>query len=101
MRRLIYLTAARDDLTGILRYIAAESGSVAVATAFVADIRAHCRKLAHLPGTLGQARPELRPDIRSTPHRGYVVFFRYHGELIEIVNVIERHRDVARVFGEG
>jgi len=54
--------------------------------------------LASLPGTLGQARPELRPDIRSTPFSGYVIFFRYEGDDFEVVNVLEGHRDVDAYF---
>lgn len=51
-------------------------------------------KLAALAGTLGTPRPELLPDIRSIAHQGYVVFFRYLGDRIEIVNVLEGHRDI-------
>ena len=33
-------------------------------------------------------------DIRSSAFKGYVVFFRYRDDLLEIVNVIEGHRDI-------
>ena len=56
------------------------------------------RKLASLPGTLGRARPELRPDIRSFPFKGYVIFFRYAADTFERVNVLEGHRDVVAYF---
>jgi hypothetical protein len=36
-----------------------------------------CEYLATLTGLLGRARPELRPDIRSTPFKSYLIFFRY------------------------
>lgn len=98
MRQLVYLASAQHDLTDILQYITRESGSLAVGRAFVNGIRQQCAKLASLPGTLGRARPELRPDIRSTPFKGYVIFFRYEGGDFEVVNVFEGHRDVDAYF---
>lgn len=98
MRQLVYLASAQQDLTDILRYITRESGSLAVGRAFIDRIRQQCTKLTSLPGTLGRARPELRPDIRSAPFRGYVIFFRYEGDDFEVVNVLESHRDVDAHF---
>ena len=46
----------------------------------------------------GTARPELRPDIRSTPSHGYVIFFKYRDEEVEIVTILEWHRDIGRHF---
>jgi len=100
MRDLRYTTAALTDLADIAAYIADESGSREVAEAFVARLRRKCRDLAALPGTMGRARPELRPDIRSTAFRNYAIFFRYRDETLEIVAVLERHRDVEQAFGE-
>ena len=55
MRRLVYLTAARDDLINILRYVATGSGSPEVARSFVSRLQEKCRHLAGLPGTLRTA----------------------------------------------
>ena len=98
MRQLVYLTSARNDVADILRYIATESASLAVAQTFVGKLMDRCEKLASLPGTLGSARPELRPDIRSLPHQGYVIFFRYMGERVEVVNILSAQRDVENYF---
>lgn len=98
MRRLVYLAAARRDLVSIFDYVARESGSIEVGRGFVGQLRQHCAKLASLPGTLGRSRPELRADIRSSPYKGYVIFFRYRGDAIEIVNVVEGHRDIEAHF---
>lgn len=100
MRRLVYLSSAVRDLRDILRYVAQESGGRAVARVFVDRLQQQCGRLAALPGTLGRARPELRPDIRSFPFRGYVIFFRYQDETLEVVNVLEGHRDFPGLFGE-
>ena len=98
MRRLVYLTSARSDLADILRDIARESGNVAVGQAFAEKLMARCEYLAGLPGILGTYRPELRPDIRSQPYRGYVIFFRYEGERVEIVNILNGRRDIGHYF---
>ena len=98
MRRLVYLPSAKRDFEAILDYITRESGSLAVGRAFAGVLRGQCQKLAALPGTLGRARPELRPDIRSFAFKGYLIFFRYHGDSFEVVNVLEGHRDMIGYF---
>ena len=99
MRRLRYTDAANANLSEIALYIAEQSASRAIAESFIDRLRGQCRKLTELPGTLGTARPELRPDISSTPYQNYVIFFRYGDGIVEIVNVLERHRDVDGYFG--
>ena len=100
MRRATFLTSVRADLLEILTYIAEGSGSVDLAEAFVAKLRAQCHKLAALDAMVGRPRPELRPDIRSFPFKGYVIFFRYHAERFEVVNILEGHRDIDDFFGD-
>lgn len=98
MPRLVYLTLARRDFADIPKYITRESGSLAIGRGFVDLLRMQCRKLASLPGTLGRPRPELRPDIRSFPFKGYMTFFRYKDDMFEVVNVLEGHRDIIGYF---
>ena len=98
MRRLVYLSSARQDFRDILRYLTLESGDRAIARAFVDRLQQQCRKLASLPGKLGRARPELRSDLRSFPYRGYIIFFRYDAETLEVVNVLEGHLDFLSLF---
>jgi len=100
VRRATFLASVRADFLAILTYIAEESGSVAIGEAFVRQLRAQCHKLAGINGTIGRARPELRPDIRSSPYKSYVIFFRYVADRFEVVNIIERHRDIEAYFGE-
>lgn len=100
MRTLVYAAAARRDVSEILRYITRESRHPPTAWQFVEAIDHHCRKLAALPGTLGCARPELRPDMRSTPFRGYIIFFRYVGDRLEVINILNAHKDIATHFEE-
>lgn len=98
MRRLVFLPTAEQDLGDIYLEIAVGSTSVAVADGFIARLRRRCDRIAGLPGTLGSARPELRPDVRSVSEQGYVIFFRYLPGRVEIVRIMEGHRDVAAQF---
>ena len=98
MRRLRILKSAATDLADILDFIARQSGSLGAAQGFVQAIRSRCVELSNLPGTLGRQRPELRPDIRSVAFKGYVIFFRYGDDVIEIVNIVHGHRDLEQLF---
>jgi toxin ParE1/3/4 len=100
MPTLRYLAQARDDLKQIRRYIARESGSKEVAARFFKKLDRECRRLASLPGTMGRARPELGEGIRSIPYGNYVILFRYNGPYLEIVSILEGHRDIEEIFGQ-
>jgi toxin ParE1/3/4 len=98
MYQLRYLAQARDDLLQIKRYIARETGSNAIALRYTEKLRQQCRELAELPGTMGKARSDLMEGLRSIPHGNYVILFRYRGALVEIVSIIEGHRDIEGLF---
>lgn len=98
MPRLRYLADAQRDILDILDYIEQQSGSTELAESFVYKLRKRCRDLANLPGTLGRARPELGPDMRSVAYRTYVIFFQYRDDVLEIVNILEGHRDIDTHF---
>ena len=48
---------------------------------------------------MGRGRADLRPGLRSHAHKSYVIFFRYEGDVLEIMRVIESHRDIPPLFG--
>jgi len=100
LRRATFLASVRTDLLDILTYVADSSGSVAVAEEFVRRLRTKCQELAALQSSIGRPRPELRPDMRSFPYKGYVIFFRYVANRFEVVNILEGHRDVEAYFGK-
>ena len=98
MARLRYTTWARRDIVSITVYIADRSGSRAVAERFAGRLREKCRDIARSPIRLGRPRPTLLPDIRSLTFGNYMIFFRYVGDIVEITNVIEGHRDIETLF---
>jgi toxin ParE1/3/4 len=94
-----FAASAENDFSDILRYITIESGSREIGFAFIGKLRSRCKRLAALPGMLGTSRSELRPDIRSVVEQGYIIFFRYTGARVEIINVLAGHRDIGAHFG--
>ncbi len=98
MRRLRILSSANRDLQQTYLYIVRESGSRQVGRRFIALLRQQCRKLADLPGLMGRERPEVTPGLRSFAYRGYVIFFRYNDDCLEVVNILEGHRDIVAYF---
>lgn len=98
MRRVRILASARTDIAAIFDYIESASGSRAAARRFTRLLTEQCRHLGRLPALLGRLRPELRPGIRSFPFKNYIILMRYVGEALEIVNVVESHRDVEAIF---
>lgn len=99
MAGIRYTITARNDLGQIYRYIREQSGSGEIARRFVHELRQKCNALAAAPIRMGRARNELRPGLRSHPHKSYVIFFHYVGDVLEIVDVIEGHRDIPALFG--
>ncbi len=100
MPRLRFSTSAKADLESIATYIAEQSGSRIIAERFTGELRGKCADLAAAQIHMGRARNELRPGLRSHPYKSYVIFFRYAGNVLEIVNVIEGHRDIPALFGQ-
>ncbi len=98
MPDLRYLASARSALKQIKDYITKASANPATGRKFTSALQQKCRRLASLPGTLGRPRPELRRDLRSIPFKGYIIFFRYRDNLFEVINIIESHRDLPRLF---
>jgi toxin ParE1/3/4 len=96
--KLRFTGAAKADLESIAEYIFRESANRKTAESFVRGLRAKCSDLARAPIRMGRPRPELRPDLRSHPFKSYVIFFRYLEDTLEIVNVLEGHRDIDTFF---
>jgi plasmid stabilization system protein ParE len=98
VRRVRILASARADIATIYSYIKNASGSDVVAKRFTHSLTEQCRHLGRLSAVLGRARPELRRDIRSFPFKNYIILLRYIENAIEIINVIESHRDLDAIF---
>jgi toxin ParE1/3/4 len=93
--RLVYTDRAKEDLVRITAYVARASGNEGVALRFYRKLRPRCQRIAGLPGAVGTLRPELGAEIRSTSVGNYLILFRYAGAAVEIVTVLEAHRDLS------
>jgi toxin ParE1/3/4 len=87
-----------EDLRGIGLYYRKEAGR-SVAAEVARGIRAKCQFLADAPGQIGHPRDELRPGIRSFPVSPHVVFFRYVGNVVEVVRILHERQDVDAEIG--
>ena len=95
---LVLSDTASSDLDDIAVFVAEASFSRAIADGVVDSLLFRCERLATLPGTLGTTRPELGEGVRSTPHKGYTIFFRYAGTVLEILNILHASRDIESHF---
>lgn len=100
VKRLKYSRRSQLDLADIAEYIADATASENAARKFIAQLKNRCGKLARLPGTLGRARDELEPGLRSVVFKSYVIFFRYIGEAVEVVTILHGMRDIDGLMGE-
>jgi toxin ParE1/3/4 len=87
---------ASADLSEIHRYIADRNAPAA--TKLMNDLFDLFHLLARNP-QMGQARVDLRPNLRCVSHRSYVVFYYplHHG--VEIAAVIHGARDIESILG--
>jgi toxin ParE1/3/4 len=89
--------AAKNDLVGIWRYIAVEDEDIA--SSVIRFIDSRCQALCDHPET-GHSREDLARGLRClTVGKGgwrskYLVFYRFSDNSVEIIRVLEGHRDI-------
>jgi toxin ParE1/3/4 len=93
--RLRVTLQAKNDVDQIHDHIALDKPSAA--RRWLQRMRQQFKFLAKNPG-VGEARDDLRPQLRGVSVGNYVVFFRVSGEVLEIVRVVHGARDVGQLF---
>jgi toxin ParE1/3/4 len=88
---------ADTDLFEISLYLARQ-GSIETAERFIDAVHQQFARLEQHP-SIGRAREELAPGLRSIPEGKYVIFYRTAKEMVLIVRVLHGSRDAKRVFG--
>ncbi|PKQ02842.1 MAG: plasmid stabilization protein [Alphaproteobacteria bacterium HGW-Alphaproteobacteria-12] len=91
MARFFLTNRARDDLVEIWRRIAA--GNPGAADSTLDRIEDASTRLARHP-ELGQARPDIRPELRYFVVSPYLLLYRTAGRDVEIVRVVHGRRDL-------
>ena len=100
MRRLVYSPKAEIDLIDIVDYVADITGDDALAYGAARRLDEQCKRLASLPGTLGRSRPDLGEGLRTFPHLGYAIVFRYVGEdTFEVTRIVSGKRNLRILLG--
>lgn len=93
MGKARYTSLAESDIGTIIRYIG--SLDPAAAMKMLNQLDSACQRLAEAPG-VGQARPDLLPDLRFLPVRSYLVFYKEVAEGIQVLRVLHGSRDYKR-----
>ena len=94
MTKLVYTSAAYEDLTDILNYIARDKPAAALG--WVEKIEAECLLIADNP-SIGEPQPHLGGGVRASVTGRYVVFHREANDRVEILRVIPGERNITRL----
>jgi toxin ParE1/3/4 len=95
MARVLRTQRARVDLLEIWLYVANDNRTAA--DRLLDRIDSVCKLLAQQP-LMGEARPELAPELRSVSVGNYVIYFRPLADGIEVERVLSGARDVDALF---
>lgn len=91
----LYTPAARADLRGLALYIARDNPDRAIS--FVAEIRAHCGRLALQP-TIHRLREDLGLGTRMAVHGRYLILYSLRDDgRVAVERVIHGARDRDRL----
>lgn len=94
--RIVWSTAAYDDLEHIWNYLA-QVASIARADDQIVKIETACRKLSEFP-LVGRSRDALIPGLRTIVAAPYVVFYRNDEAVVEIIRVLDGRRDIDAIL---
>src|SRR5258707_4949020 len=88
---------AEEYLLEIWRYLA--ENDPAAATKFIRALHQHFTLLAD-NRSMGQARPDIAPELRYFPVKRYLILYRLITEGVEIVRVVHGSRNLGALFDE-
>ena len=98
MTALRFSGRARRHLISIARYLFEETGDRRAGEKMVREIEERMLRIAQNPATLGTPRHDLGRNLRSVPHKSYLVFFRYDAQRIDVLHVVHSRRDLRAYF---
>lgn len=95
MTMVIHSKQARLDLLSIWAYIAEDSPTAA--DKLLDTINDKCNLLGENT-KLGQARPDIAPEMRYFPVKNYLILYKEQPLGVEIVRVLHGSRDLDTIF---
>lgn len=93
MKALTFTPAAEADINGIWEY-SFEGWGLAQAERYITEIRDTCRVLA--AGQKEGRVVNVRPGYLKYPSGAHMIYFRDHGDRLEIVRILHGKQDVQR-----
>lgn len=94
MSHAVFSELAEGDLADIWVSIALDN--IDVADRFIEELRDKAVRLAEQP-LMGVARPDLGKDVRSFPHKDYLVIYRPTEFGVGIARIVHGARDLGRL----
>ena len=89
--------SSRRDLVAAALYAAKNAGTTNAGDRVIRRLAAVMEKLADFP-TLGRAREELRPRLRSFPSSPFIIFYRRTRTGIHVHRILHQRQDVGKAF---
>jgi toxin ParE1/3/4 len=89
---------AEDDLTQAAEYLDRETANQDFGHRLHNDLGHTMDLIAENPW-IGRARHDLQEGLRGFPHGSYTIFWRLHGEEVQIIRVLHQRQDVEAEFG--
>lgn len=97
MGRVLWDCQAKEDLRAIALFIGTERHSPEAARRLIDSVVARCDVYAAQPH-LGEARPDLAPDVRVFPVGNYVVVYLSLDDGLHVLRVFDARRDYPKLF---
>ena len=94
MTMVIKSNLAEKDLLSIWAYIAEDNPDAADSLLDAIDLK--CNLLGE-NSKLGQARPDIAPDMRYFPVKNYLILYKEQPLGIEIIRVVHGSRDLETI----
>ena len=98
MRGVRLASRAELDIAEASEYLDRETGNPEFGNRLVIDLQRVMYLIAENPW-MGRARSDLQKGLRGFPHGSHTLFWRLHGQDVEIIRVLHQRQDVEREFG--
>jgi len=95
MIKVSYTQKAKQDFLSIWAYIAEDSPNAA--DKLLDTISEKCNLLGE-NSKLGQARPDISPEMRYFPVKNYLILYKEQSLGVEIIRILHGSRDLSTIF---
>lgn len=97
MNRYTLSPTSRRDLVAAALHATKKAGTPSAGMAVIDQLAAAMALLAQFP-SLGRARDEIRPRLRSYPSKPFILFYRRTRNGIHVHRILHQRQDVRGAF---